>query len=155
MNRLATASAIALLALSCQHQPPSVDARRPEVVTVSQPNEPVATQVKHALGKAKRDGRKLLVYVSATWCEPCVRFHEAIDAGRLDSALPNLRLLEFDFDKHEERLADAKYLQQDLPLFTVPNPDGSPTQRYVTGAGKGPQGFAELTTKLEKLTEQR
>ncbi len=142
-----------MLALGCQPKPPAVNASRPEIVTIGRTDESVTKQVEQALAEAKRDGRSLVVYVSATWCEPCVRFHEAVDAGKLDSSLPNLRLLEFDFDKHEERLAKAEYLQQDLPLFAVPNPDGTPTQRYVTGAAKGPKGLAELTTKLQKMLE--
>ena len=52
-----------------------------------------ASAIREALTRANADGRALLVYVGATWCEPCQRFHHAVDQGELDSAFPRLSIL--------------------------------------------------------------
>jgi thiol-disulfide isomerase/thioredoxin len=38
----------------------------------------VAKVVREARAREAADGRTLLVYVGATWCEPCQRFHHAV-----------------------------------------------------------------------------
>ena len=49
--------------------------------------------------KAKAEGRVLVVYVSATWCDPCKKLKEEIEAGRLDDRYGKTTLLAFDADK--------------------------------------------------------
>ena len=46
--------------------------------------------------KAKAEGRVLVVYAGATWCEPCKRFKEEVHTGHLDEKLPRVTLLAFD-----------------------------------------------------------
>src|SRR5438876_864861 len=55
----------------------------------------VAEIVKAEQAKAAMDGRDLIVYVGATWCEPCQRFHKAAEAGELDGEFPELSILQF------------------------------------------------------------
>src|SRR5258708_3032885 len=49
-----------------------------------------AAFVKNELARAAGDKKKLIVYVGATWCQPCQHFHKAAEAGELDSTFPDL-----------------------------------------------------------------
>jgi thiol-disulfide isomerase/thioredoxin len=111
----------------------------------------VATLVKAELAKAKADGRVLAVYVGATWCEPCERFHHAAERGELDTGLSSLRLVVFDLDRDEARLKAAGYASQYVPLFVVPDADGRGTQRRIAGSIKGPGAVDEITPRLKSL----
>lgn len=122
------------------HAPPSVD---------------VARWVKGEMGRAAREGREVLVYVGATWCEPCQRFHAAAAAGRLDASYPTLRLLEFDRDRDEERLRAAGYTSNYIPLFAVPGPDGRASGRQVEGSIKGEGAVDNIAPRLSELLGKR
>src|SRR4051812_35497521 len=110
-----------------------------------------AAVVAGELQKAKRDGRQLLVYVGATWCEPCRQFHRAAQEGKLDASLPTLRLLEFDADRDNERLAVAGYFSRYIPLFALPNGDGRASGKQIEGATKGTDPAAVLVPQLKTL----
>ncbi|MDB4968217.1 MAG: hypothetical protein JWN44_3906 [Myxococcales bacterium] len=101
--------------------------------------------------KAKREGRQLLVYVGATWCEPCQRFHQAAAAHKLDADFPSLRLLEFDTDRDGERLAAAGYVSQLIPLFARPRDDGRASGRQIEGSVKGDGAVGEIVPRLRAL----
>src|SRR6266404_5455034 len=62
----------AMLLVACGTEKP----RGVEMVAAP-PGGDVPTTVKRELDRAQRDGRQLLIYVGATWCEPCQRFHRA------------------------------------------------------------------------------
>src|SRR6185503_15229269 len=96
--------------------------------------EDVATIVRPELERARKDGKDLLVYVGATWCEPCQRFHHAAEKGELDAVFPRLRVLEFDLDRDGERLAVAGYVSKLIPLFVAPNDDGTASARRIEGS---------------------
>ena len=102
---------------------------------------------------AKREGRTLLVYVGATWCEPCQRFHRAAAAGALDQRFPTLRLLEFDHDRDHERLRAAGYVSRMIPLFALPGADGRSTGRQIEGSVKGDGAIEEIAPRLRTLSE--
>ncbi|KIG15373.1 hypothetical protein DB30_05705 [Enhygromyxa salina] len=101
--------------------------------------------------RAQTDDRQLLVYVGASWCEPCQYFHDAVDGGSLDQVFPNLRLLEFDLDRDRDRLAAAGYSSQMIPLFVAPGPDGRAGPRRTEGGIKGPGAVDNLRPRLEAL----
>src|SRR2546430_8023835 len=82
-----------------------------------------ATVVASEMARARREGRELLVYVGATWCEPCRRFHQAAAAHKLDADFPRLRLLEFDSDRDGERLATAGDGSRLIPVVARPGAD--------------------------------
>ena len=111
----------------------------------------VAPLVRAELARAKRDRRRLLVYVGASWCEPCRRFHEAAKAGALDKAFPGLRLYELDRDRDEERLVAAGYTSRLIPLLAVPAADGRASGRQMEGSVKGDGAVAEMTPRLTAL----
>lgn len=103
---------------------------------------------------AEKEGRTLLVYVGAAWCEPCRYFHEAADAGRLQGKLPPLLLLELDRDADEERLREAGYLSRLIPLFAVPGADGHAGPLRMEGSIKGAGAVDELLPRLHALVAQ-
>jgi len=111
----------------------------------------VATLVQHEVARARGEGRQLLVYVGATWCEPCRRFHQDAAEGKLDASLPTLRLLEFDADRDNERLAVAGYFSRYIPLFALPNGDGRASGKQIEGATKGTDPSAALVPQLRGL----
>ena len=97
------------------------------------------------------DGRVLLVYVGAPWCEPCQRFHKAAAAGALDARFPRLRLLEFDHDRFVDGLAGGGYTSRYIPLFAVPGPDGRASGRAIEGSIKGEGAVDNIAPRLETL----
>jgi hypothetical protein len=117
--------------------------------------EDVPAAVLRELSRAKADGRDLLVYVGATWCEPCKRFHDAAQAGELDQAFPTLRLFEFDLDRDRERLKLAGYGSKMIPLFALPREDGRGSGEQIEGSVKGPGAVGDITPRLRELLEKR
>ena len=104
-----------------------------------------------AKAREAKDGRDLLVYVGAVWCEPCQYFHKAAVAGKLDAEFPNLTLLEFDLDKDKDRLESDGYASAMIPLFTRPNADGRASDRRFEGSIKGDGAVANITPRLRQL----
>jgi hypothetical protein len=115
----------------------------------------VAPIVKGELEKAERDGRRLVVYEGATWCQPCQQLHHAIDRGELDAAFPQLTLLEFDADRDGERLLNAGYTSKYIPLLALPRSDGSASGKQVEGGVKGDGAVQVISGKLRQLLANR
>jgi thiol-disulfide isomerase/thioredoxin len=115
--------------------------------------EDAASVVKRELERAHIDKKRLLVYVGATWCEPCKRFHDAAQAGQLDGVFPNLRLLEFDLDVDGERLARAGYASKMIPLFAIPTENGTGSGKQIEGSVKGEAAVMNLQNRLKPLLE--
>ena len=120
---------------------------------VLQPAPPgdVATVVAAQATRTQRDGGQLLVYVGATWCEPCQEFHKAAEEGKLDPVFPGLTLLVFDADADGARLAAAGYRSNLVPLFVRPAPDGRSSERQTEGVHRGSDAVADLTPRLKEL----
>lgn len=111
----------------------------------------VAPLVMDAAAKAKAGGRKLVVYVGATWCEPCQKFHQAANKGELDKTLGDVSFLEFDADRDKERLEKAGYTSTYIPLFVIPDAQGKATARRVEGGIKGETVVAYLTRRIRAI----
>lgn len=110
-----------------------------------------ARVVREAREREAADGRDLVVYVGATWCEPCQRFHKAAAAGALDADFPRLTVLEFDLDEDRDRLASAAYSSQYIPLFVMPGADGRGTNKRFEGAVKGERAVANIAPRLRAI----
>jgi len=110
-----------------------------------------AKVVREASAREKADGRDLVVYVGAKWCEPCQRFHKAAAAGQLDDAFPELTLLEFDLDQDRDRLDAAGYRSDLIPLFVMPGDDGRASSKRFEGSVKGDGATANITPRLRAL----
>ena len=114
----------------------------------------VADVVRVAAQRVAAEGRRLVVYEGAAWCEPCTRFHEALTAGELDKALPGVTFLEFDADRDRDRLGQAGHRSQYIPLFALPDPDGRASSHIFAGGVKGDGVIPFLTKRLKLLLGQ-
>jgi hypothetical protein len=95
---------------------------------------------------------RVLVYVGASWCEPCQHFHQAVERGELNGPLNGLRFLEFDQDRDASALKVAGYLYQYIPVLALPDPDGRNHGRMISGSIKGPRAVQEnLVPRLQAL----
>jgi thiol-disulfide isomerase/thioredoxin len=94
----------------------------------------------------------VLVYVGASWCEPCQHFHQAVEHGELNGSLNGLRFLEFDQDRDAAPLKVAGYVYQYIPVLALPDPDGRNHGRMITGSIKGPNAVQQdLVPRLQAL----
>jgi thiol-disulfide isomerase/thioredoxin len=107
--------------------------------------------VRDAVAAAQADARRVVVYIGAPWCEPCQRFHEAVERGELDAQLAGVRFLEFDADQHTAQLDAAGYGGRLIPRFAVPGADGRGTAAKIEGGVKGEQAVPQIMQRLEKL----
>ncbi len=115
------------------------------------PGDDAAKVIKAERDRAKADGRDLVVYIGAKWCEPCQRFHEAANRGELDADFPMLTLMEFDVDVDRERLLTANYESKLIPFFVLPEEDGRGSSKRFEGSVKGDKAVANITPRLRAL----
>jgi thiol-disulfide isomerase/thioredoxin len=135
--------------------PSSASSANEHVRTLHPPAQgDVATIVRGEYEKATTNGRKLVVYLGATWCEPCQRFHRAVEHGDMDATFPRLTLLEFDADKDQERLRVAGYSSRYIPMFALPKADGTASGKQVEGGIKGDGAVNYVSDKLKGLLAQ-
>jgi thiol-disulfide isomerase/thioredoxin len=111
----------------------------------------VAPLVRDAMAREAAQKRRLVVYVGATWCEPCQRFHKAAEHGDLDATFPDLTLLEFDQDADGDRLKAAGYVSRLIPLFALPSADGTSSGKQAEGGVKGERAVGVIVPKLRDL----
>jgi len=129
---------------------------RPYFVKAPEQLETAQPFLKEQLSSARAAGERVLVYVGASWCEPCERFHEAVEAGELDAMLAGTRFVEFDADRHTEALGAAGYAFKMIPVIAQPNAEGVASGRQLTGSIKGPEAVhGNLVPRLKALLEGR
>jgi len=160
--RVAILSLLLTVAVGCNDDRPQVRAEPSSSVAVAAPpvrkliftHAPlgeVPAVVHDAVLKERDKGRKLLVYVGATWCEPCQRFHTAANAGELDATFPDVTMLEFDLDADKVRLEASGYHMTYIPYFGLPNDDGTPSGQGINGSIKGPGAVQDIVPRLKTL----
>jgi len=113
----------------------------------------VADAVRATLAEAG-ERRRVVVYVGASWCEPCQRFHHAAQQGELDATFPDVDFLVFDLDRDRERLVSAGYVSKLIPLFALPGPDGRASGKQVEGGIKGDGAVGYMAPRLKKMLEE-
>lgn len=118
---------------------------------VKAPPGDVAELVRAGRAQAKAHGRTMLVYIGATWCEPCTRFHHAAEAGQLDDTFPHLSLLAFDLDEDRARLGAALYGPGYIPYFGIPDAQGRGTSNVTAGSVKGEGAVDNIVPRLQEL----
>lgn len=111
----------------------------------------VAPWIASEVARAAQDDTRILVYVGASWCEPCETFHRAAEAGKLNAALPKLRLLSFDADRDSDALARAGYGSEMIPMFAEARTDGQASGRKIMGSVKGEAAISDLTPRILSL----
>jgi thiol-disulfide isomerase/thioredoxin len=138
------------LATACN----SAEAVRPRLELVDAPAvQDAATLIAKELVNAEHAHKRLLVYVGASWCEPCRRFHEAAASGKLDDKFGQLRLLVFDADRDTDVLNKADYSWRLIPLFAVPLSDGRSSGRQIEGSIKGDGAVDQIAPRLQSLLQ--
>ena len=116
----------------------------------------VAKAVLKETNQAEKDGKQLVVYVGAIWCKPCKDFDAATKQPNFGSELDHIRLMKFDWDRHQTPLHRANYGSQYLPLFVVPGPDGKGSDKRFFGSRfKGQVGVEDLKKRLIELAAKR
>ena len=106
--------------------------------------------------QAEKDGKQLVVYVGAVWCKPCKEFDAATKQANFGSDLDHIRLMKFDWYRHQTPLHRANYGSQYLPLFVVPGPDGKGSDKRFFGSRfKGQVGVEDLKKRLVDLASKR
>lgn len=144
---------LSVAALGCTSKsssPPPVDPTA-TVKFIAAPQGDMAPIVAAQLAKSQAEKRHVMVYVGATWCQPCRVFHEAVDRGEMTGKIGALDLIQFDGDVDAERLVMADYESQFIPAFTVPNPDGKASARHIEGSVKGDGATNDLAPRIRAL----
>jgi len=132
------------------------EVHRPELVRGPSGGTAIAPYLQSELKAVRSGQRNVLVYVGASWCEPCKRFHQAVEKGELDEILRGTRIVEFDLDVDRDALQAAGYASRLIPLFAVPRDDGTASERRIEGSVKG-EGAVEkdLVPRLRALLAGR
>jgi thiol-disulfide isomerase/thioredoxin len=94
---------------------------------------------------------RVVVYVGATWCEPCQRFHQALHSGSLDAELRGARFVEYDYDRAKTALEADGYRSRLIPLFALPMPDGRASDHTQEGSIKGEGAVQNILPRLQQL----
>lgn len=148
---------LCLAGLGCENDPPQPTEPTTKIGKVeirsAAASADASLLIKKETALAKSEGKRLLVYVAAAWCEPCERFHKAAVAGELDATFPDLRLLEFDRDRDEARLGRAGCLSPLIPLFAKPDAQGRCSEARIEGSIKGEGAVANITPRLAQLLQ--
>jgi thiol-disulfide isomerase/thioredoxin len=166
--RIGSAALATLAANGCESTPPIVrqspsaassEAGRPATAPLwfEQPPAGVdaARWIRSETATARANGERAVVYVGATWCEPCRNFHAAVEAHALDARLPRTRFLQFDADQHAGQLAAIGYASKYVPLFALPGEDGQGVGKQIQGSIKGPGAADEIAPRLLALLAGR
>lgn len=131
---------------SAQNAPPPSFLRYPRKGSAIEP------WIQEQVELAEAAKLRVLVYVGASWCEPCQRFHQAVEHGELNGTLNGLRFLEFDQDQDAAQLKTAGYVYQYIPVLALPDPDGRNHGKMISGSIKGPGAVKkDLVPRLQAL----
>jgi len=129
---------------------------KPIMAHRAQSQAPLEQFVQQHVEEADASGMRVLVYVGAKWCEPCQRFHKALESGQLDDALAGTKFIEFDSDRDAAELRAAGYGSKYIPLFSVPDQSGHASGRAIEGSVKGDGAVREsLVPRLLALLDGR
>jgi thiol-disulfide isomerase/thioredoxin len=123
--------------------------RRPQFVAADRGE--LRSIVVDAMTRARAESQTLIVYVGASWCEPCVAFHRALERGDLDTTLPSVVFLELDADLDAQRIEAAGYSGRLIPRFVVPKGDGAASGLAVEGGIKGDGAVDHIVQRLAPL----
>jgi thiol-disulfide isomerase/thioredoxin len=148
MNRVAL-----LIALAACDQPAPTPRPRVELIEAAATSD-IAALVVPELARAQRDHKHLVVYVGASWCEPCRRFHAAAERGELDARFGDARFLVFDRDRDLDALDVAGYRSEYIPLFAIPGADGNASGAKIEGSIKGDGAVGQIAPRLRALIDR-
>jgi len=159
MGRVSRAAltAVACLAAPLGCQDADAPPRHGKLELIEAPpgqRQDVAALVVAQLARARRDHRHVVVYVGASWCEPCTRFHDAARRGELDAEFGDVNLIAFDADRAGEALERANYRSELIPLFAIPRDDGTASGQQIEGSVKGDGAVGQIAPRLRGLVDR-
>lgn len=153
-NLLARCLVIALLmvasACSSRQRPTALEL----VEAKTTADQDVAPLIARELARAQHDHKRFVVYLGASWCGPCVRFHDAAAAGELDASFGDVRMLVFDADRDGQALERAGYRYSLVPMFAIPNADGRASGQQIEGSIKGADALQVIGPRLRELVDR-
>lgn len=127
---------------------------KPELAHRTQQQPPLEQFVQQHVEDADASGKRVIVYVGASWCEPCQRFHKALESGELDESLAGTKFIEFDADRDLTELRAAGYASKYIPLFSLPDQSGHASGKAIEGSVKGDSAVREsLVPRLLALLD--
>jgi thiol-disulfide isomerase/thioredoxin len=138
----------------CQEGVPAQPSHRKLELVEAPATTDVAAYLAPLVVRADGDHKKLVVYVGASWCEPCRHFHDAAVANQLDDRFGDLRIVAFDADRDDAALEAAGYRSSMLPLFALPNADGRASGKQFAGSIKGDGAVAQIAPNLRALVDR-
>ncbi|HEY4244348.1 MAG TPA: hypothetical protein VGM88_31255 [Kofleriaceae bacterium] len=118
-----------------------------------QPAADLPAAIAAEVARAEQANMRPVVYVGATWCEPCRYFHDAAVSGALDARFGGTRFLAYDVDRDGAQLDAAGYESQLIPLFAIPGADGKASGLKIQGSIKGDKAVDQISPRLEHLLE--
>jgi thiol-disulfide isomerase/thioredoxin len=129
---------------------------KPELIHRHEAALPLEQFVQKHVEEADAADKRVLVYVGASWCEPCKRFHQSLESGELDAVLAGTKFVEFDIDRDGAELRAAGYAPKYIPQFSVPDQSGHASGRAIEGSSKGQDAVRrDLVPRLLSLLEGR
>ncbi len=109
-------------------------ASRGFVVTEVKPTAgDLKTVLQAEVAKAKAQGLKPYVELSATWCDPCNAIKKSLDDPRMKAAFKGTYVVTLDVDAWGKQLAAVGLPARSIPVFYAVDDDGKPTSRKVGG----------------------
>jgi thiol:disulfide interchange protein len=113
---------------------------------------PWRTSYPAALDEGRANGKRVLVYFTATWCAPCQNLRHTTWADKdVEAALRNFVPVKVDVDEQHE-LA-LKYRVDAVPTFVVLEPDGATVKTTWSGASP-PEEFVNQLHAVGPATTQ-
>ena len=145
---------VMLALVACQSSESKLERPAGKLELVDAPkSDDVAPVIAKEVARATADHKKLLVYLGAVWCEPCVKFHAAAARGELDRDFGDVRMLVFDADRDNEALQRAGYKYELVPLFALPGTDGKSINKQIEGSVKGSSYVEQISPRLRALLD--
>ncbi|HEX2690727.1 MAG TPA: hypothetical protein VHN14_29125 [Kofleriaceae bacterium] len=146
---------LVVVLVGCQEGSPAPPSHQTLDLIEAPATTDIAAYVAPLGARADGDHKKLVIYVGASWCEPCRYFHAAVVAHQLDERFGDLRIIAFDADRDGAALEAAGYRLPMLPLFALPGADGRASGKQFSGSIKGNGAVAQIAPNLRALADLR
>ena len=98
----------------------------------------LAGKIKARVADAEKAKLKPVVYVGATWCEPCLAIKKHRDDPRMKEAFTGVAIIEVDMDQWKsEQFAELNMKPSAIPVFYAVGSDGKATGKEIDGGAWG------------------
>ncbi len=156
--------ALVLALAACEQKVPSLEVPRTRAAVEAAPPGAgfVITELKPKDGqlgpllaaeaaKARKQGLKPFIEVSATWCGPCQKLKESLSNPVMTEAFRGTYIVKLDLDEWETPLAALGYPVKVVPVFFQVGEGGKPTGRQLDGGAWRDDVPAQMAPPLKKF----